>query len=131
MASDPDRIDAAVLVVEDNIDVRRIVCRLLRDFGCTVIEANSGQAALDILHSGQKIDLMFSDVVMPGGMSGAELVQAARRLRPGIKTLLTTGFAEASLRNQVQFADAGEIITKPYRRQDLARKIRSVLGLKA
>ncbi len=131
MASDPDRIDAAILVVEDNIDVRRIVCRLLRDFGCTVIEANSGQAALDILHSDQKIDLMFSDVVMPGGMSGAELVQAARRLRPGIKTLLTTGFAEASLRNQVQFADAGEIITKPYRRQDLARKIRSVLGLKA
>jgi len=64
-------------------------------------------------------------------MSGAELVQAARRLRPGIKTLLTTGFAEASLRNQVQFADAGEIITKPYRRQDLARKIHSVLGLKS
>jgi len=127
--ADSEQIDAAVLVVEDNIDVRRIVCRLLRDFGCTVIEANSGQAALDILHSDKKIDLMFSDVVMPGGMSGAELVQAARRLRPGIKTLLTTGFAEASLRNQVQFADAGEIISKPYRRQDLARKLRDVLGL--
>ena len=131
VATDADRIDAVILVVEDNIDVRRIVCRLLRDFGCTVIEANSGQAALDVLHSGQKIDLMFSDVVMPGGISGTELVQAARRLRPGIKTLLTTGFAEASLRNQVQFADAGEIISKPYRRQDLARKIRGVLGLKA
>jgi two-component system cell cycle sensor histidine kinase/response regulator CckA len=129
VASDPDRIEAVVLVVEDNIDVRRIVCRLLRDFGCTVIEASSGQTALDILHSDRKIDLMFSDVVMPGGMSGAELVQAARRLRPGIKTLLTTGFAEASLRNQAQFASAGEIITKPYRRQDLARKLRSVLGL--
>jgi len=129
--ADGDRIDAAVLVVEDNIDVRRIVCRLLRDFGCTVIEANSGQAALDILHSDQKIDLIFTDVVMPGGMSGTDLVQVARRQRPGIKTLLTTGFAEASLRNQVQFADAGEIITKPYRRQDLARKLRSVLGLKA
>jgi CheY-like chemotaxis protein len=72
---------------------------------------------------------MFSDVVMPGGISGTELVQTARRLRPGIKTLLTTGFAEASLRNQAQFADAGEILTKPYRRQDLARKIRSILGL--
>jgi two-component system, cell cycle sensor histidine kinase and response regulator CckA len=131
VASDADRIDAAILVVEDNVDVRRIVCRLLRDFGCTVIEASSGQAALDFLHSDQKIDLMFSDVVMPGGMSGTELVQAARRLRPGIKTLLTTGFAEASLRNQVKFADAGEIITKPYRRQDLARKLRSVLGLEA
>ena len=131
VASDPDRIDAAILVVEDNIDVRRIVCRLLRDFGCTVIEASSGQAALDFLHSDKKIDLMFSDVVMPGGMSGTELVQAARALRPGIKTLLTTGFAEASLRSQVKFADAGEIITKPYRRQDLARKLRSVLGLNA
>jgi two-component system, cell cycle sensor histidine kinase and response regulator CckA len=127
--SDPDEIDAVVLVVEDNIDVRKIVCRLLKDFGCTVIEANSGNAALEILQSDRKIDLMFSDVVMPGGMSGAELVQATRRLRPGIKTLLTTGFAEASLRNQAQFADAGEIITKPYRRQDLARKVRSVLGI--
>jgi PAS domain S-box-containing protein len=125
---DPDRIDAAVLVVEDNLDVRRIVCRLLRDFGCTVIEATSGTAALEVLQSDRKIDLMFSDVVMPGGLSGTELVQRARRLRPGIKTLLTTGFAEASLREQVQLADADEIITKPYRRQDLARKLRSVLG---
>jgi two-component system, cell cycle sensor histidine kinase and response regulator CckA len=131
VASEPDKIEAVVLVVEDNIDVRRIVCRLLRDFGCTVIEAGSGQAALDVLRSDAKIDLMFSDVVMPGGLSGTELVQTARRLRPGIKTLLTTGFAEASLRHQVQFADAVEIITKPYRRQELATKLRSVLGLKA
>ncbi|HSE73601.1 MAG TPA: response regulator [Dongiaceae bacterium] len=122
-------IHAAILVVEDNIDVRRIVCRLLRDFGCTVLEASSAAAAIEILQSDRTIDLMFSDVVMPGGMSGAELVETAHRLRPGIKTLLTTGFAEASLRNQAQFAGAGEILSKPYRRQDLARKIRSVLGL--
>ena len=125
------KIGADVLVVEDNVDVRKIVCKLLRDFDCAVLEASSAAAALDILKSDAKIDLMFSDVVMPGGMSGTELVQAARRLRPGIKTLLTTGFAEASLRNQGQFADAGEILSKPYRRQDLARKIRSVLGLSA
>jgi two-component system cell cycle sensor histidine kinase/response regulator CckA len=128
---DQDKIDAVVLVVEDNFDVRKIVSRLLREFGCTVIEANSGAAALDILQSDQKIDLMFSDVIMPGGMSGTELVQAARHLRPGIKTLLTTGFAEASLRNHVQFAHGDEIITKPYRRQDLVRKLRNVLGLSA
>jgi PAS domain S-box-containing protein len=128
-AADPDRIAAIVLVVEDNVDVRRIVCKLLRDFGCTVIEANSAGAALEVLQSDRPVDLMFSDVVMPGGMSGTDLVQAARRLRPGIKTLLTTGFAEASLRNQAQFADAGEIITKPYRRQDLARKLKAVLGV--
>jgi CheY-like chemotaxis protein len=125
---EPTTIEATVLVVEDNVDVRRIVCKLLQDFGCTVLEASSGAAALEILQTDRTIDLMFSDVVMPGGMSGTDLVQAARRLRPGIKTLLTTGFAEASLRNQVQFADAGEILTKPYRRQDLARKIRSILG---
>jgi PAS domain S-box-containing protein len=127
--TDSSKIDAVVLVVEDNLDVRKIVCRLLRDFGCTILEANSGAAAIEVLQSDRKIDLMFSDVVMPGGISGTELVQTARRLRPGIKTLLTTGFAETSLRNQVQFADAGEIITKPYRRQDLARKVRTVLGL--
>ncbi|MEZ5831493.1 MAG: response regulator [Dongiaceae bacterium] len=127
--TDADKIDAIVLVVEDNVDVRKIVSRLLRDFGCTIVEANGAAAALDILQSDRKIDLMFSDVVMPGGMSGAELVHAARHLRPGIKTLLTTGFAEAALRAQVQFADAGEILSKPYRREDLARKIRSVLGV--
>ena len=127
--TDPAKIDAVILIVEDNIDVRKIVCKLLQDFGCSVLEANSGAAALEILQSDRKIDLMFSDVVMPGGMSGTELVQTARRLRPGIKTLLTTGFAEASLRNQAQFADAGEILSKPYRRQDLARKLREVLGL--
>jgi two-component system, cell cycle sensor histidine kinase and response regulator CckA len=125
------KIDAVILVVEDNIDVRKIVCRLLRDLGCSVIEASSGAAAVEVLQSNRKIDLMFSDVVMPGGISGTELVQLARRLRPGIKTLLTTGFAEASLRNRAQFADAGEILTKPYRRQDLAGKITSILGLTA
>jgi two-component system, cell cycle sensor histidine kinase and response regulator CckA len=123
------KIDAMILVVEDNADVRKIVCRLLQDLGCGVVEASSGAAAIEILQSNRKIDLMFTDVVMPGGMSGTELVQLARRLRPGIKTLLTTGFAEASLRNRPQFAEAGEILTKPYRRQDLARKITSILGL--
>jgi two-component system, cell cycle sensor histidine kinase and response regulator CckA len=123
------KIDAIILVVEDNADVRKIVCKLLRDFGCTVLEASSGPAALTILQSDAKIDLLFSDVVMPGGISGTELVQAARTLRPGIKTLLTTGFAEGSLRNSPQFANAGEILSKPYRRQDLARKLTRLLGL--
>jgi len=129
--SDATKIDAAVLVVEDNADVRRLVCRLLRDFGCSVLEASSGAVALEFLQSDRRIDLIFSDVVMPGGISGIDLLDEARRLRPGIKTLLTTGFAEASLRNQAQFAGAGEILSKPYRRQDLARKVRSVLGLSA
>jgi CheY-like chemotaxis protein len=123
------KIDAIILVVEDNADVRKIVCKLLRDFGCTVLEASSGPAALTILQSDAKIDLLFSDVVMPGGISGTELVQAARTLRPGIKTLLTTGFAVGSLRNSPQFANAGEILSKPYRRQDLARKLTRLLGL--
>ena len=129
--SDDLQINADILVVEDNADVRKIVCKLLRDLGCRILEANSAAAAVEILQSDRKVDLLFSDVVMPGGMSGIDLVQAARRLRPGMKTLLTTGFAESSLRNQAQYVDVGEILSKPYRRQDLARKIRSILGLSA
>lgn len=124
----PMSIEAAILVVEDNPDVRRVVCQLLSDFGCEVIQAGSASAAMDILESDRHIDLLFSDIVMPGSMAGTDLALAARRLRPRIKTLLTTGFAEASIREQPQYKDVGEILSKPYRRQDLARKLVEVLA---
>lgn len=126
--STPFRIDATVLVVEDNPDVRKVVCQLLTDFGCKVIEAGNAAAALTILESDREVDLLFTDIVMPGGMAGTDLALAARRMRPGIKTLLTSGFAEASIRDQPQFKEIGDILSKPYRRQDLVRKLTEILG---
>jgi len=122
------RIDATILVVEDNPDVRKVVCQLLADFGCDVIEAANAAAAMTVLESGRGIDLLFTDIVMPGSMAGTDLALAARSMRPEIKTLLTSGFAEASIREQPRFKDIGDILSKPYRRQDLARKLTEILG---
>ena len=105
--------------------------------GSRVLEVGCGTAQVTaaLQRASPHLSLTASEALREGlvlagrNAPGAELVQAARGLRPGIRTLLTTGFAEASLRNQAQFADAGDIITKHYRRQDLARKLRSVLGL--
>jgi PAS domain S-box-containing protein len=128
--SAPIRIEATILVVEDNPDVRKVVCQLLRDFGCIVIEAANAAAAMTVLASDQKIDLLFTDIVMPGGMAGTDLALEARKMRPEIKTLLTSGFAEASIREQPRFRDIGDILSKPYRRQDLARKLFEMFGRK-
>jgi PAS domain S-box-containing protein len=128
--SAPIQIEATILVVEDNPDVRKVVCQLLRDFGCVVVEAGNAAAAMTILASDQKIDLLFTDIVMPGGMAGTDLALEARKMRPEIKTLLTSGFAEASIREQPRFRDIGDILSKPYRRQDLARKLLEIFGRK-
>lgn len=124
----PIALDAVVLAVEDNPDVRRVVCQSLRDLGCEVVEATNAAAALAILQSDRKIDLLFTDIVMPGGMAGTELARAAQKLRPGLKTLLTSGFAEGSVRATTQPGEFKDILSKPYRRQDLGLKILEMLG---
>jgi PAS domain S-box-containing protein len=122
------RLNAVILVVEDNPDVRKVVCQLLSDLGCIVVEAANAAAALGVLESDREIDLLFTDIVMPGGMAGTDLARAARRLRPGLKTLLTSGFAEGSIRAQGQSGEFDDILSKPYRRQDLVNKMVEILG---
>ena len=118
---------ATILVVEDNSDVRQIVMTSLTSFGHRVLEAHDSKGALDILRRDQAIDLLFTDVVMPGGMSGVELAEQARQLRPGIKILLTSGFAKAAMEDAAQAHPSGQLLSKPYRTQDLARAIRETL----
>jgi PAS domain S-box-containing protein len=86
-----------ILVVEDNPDVRRLVLRQLRDLGYEVIEAANGPEALKILDGDAAIDLLFTDVVMPGGMTGRQLAEAAKTRRPGMRTLFTSGYTEDSI----------------------------------
>jgi CheY-like chemotaxis protein len=116
-----------VLLVEDNPDVRRVAASQLAEYGYQVIEAENGYAAMNILRSDQPVDLLFSDAIMPGGMTGMQLAHEASIIRHGLKVLLTSGFAEASL-NTARTAAGIPLITKPYRKQDLAKKIRDVLG---
>ncbi len=116
-----------VLVVEDDNNVRKLVVRQLTDLGYQVLEAANGKAALDIIDSGAAIDLLFTDVVMPGGMNGRQLAEAARERRPGLKALFTSGYtADTVLRHGT--LDAGtKLLSKPYRKRDLAVKIREAL----
>ncbi|KMO31277.1 histidine kinase [Methylobacterium variabile] len=116
-----------ILVVDDRRDVAELARAILRDFGYTTLLATDGRQALELLDGGDKVDLLFSDLIMPGGMNGVMLAREARRRQPRLKVLLTTGYAEASLERTDAGGSEFEIINKPYRRMELARRVRAVL----
>ncbi len=116
-----------ILVVEDNPDVRRLVLRQLRDLGYEVIEAANGPQALQILDGGASIDLLFTDVVMPGGMTGRQLAEAAKTRRPDLKTLFTSGYTEDSILRLGKLDPGVRLLSKPYRKHELATRIRETL----
>ncbi|HJT11516.1 MAG TPA: PAS domain S-box protein [Dongiaceae bacterium] len=116
-----------ILVVEDNPDVRRLVVRQLRDLGYEVIEAANGPQALQILDGGASIDLLFTDVVMPGGMTGRQLAEAAKTRRPDLKTLFTSGYTEDSILRLGKLDPGVRLLSKPYRKYELATRVREAL----
>jgi len=116
-----------ILVVEDNSDLRLVVVGQLEELGYSYLEATDAAAAMKILESDAAIDLLFTDVVMPGGMGGFELARAAQKTRPGLKTLLTSGFPDVKANNASSAPDSSRLLTKPYRKADLARALRDVL----
>jgi PAS domain S-box-containing protein len=129
-AADPSPVmggDETVLVVEDNAPLRRAAARELAELGYQVREAEHADAAVMILASADQVDLLFTDVVMPGTMDGLDLAQQATRLRPGLKVLLTSGFPGVRGADQ-RIADCPfPLLNKPYPHDDLARAVRAVL----
>ena len=121
------RGDETILVVEDQRDVGDLAEAILSDFGYTVLRAGNGPEAIDILERGTPIDLLFTDLIMPGGMNGVMLAREARRQRPRLKVLLTTGYAEASIERVDARGTEFDLIGKPYKRPDLAGRVRHVL----
>jgi len=117
-----------LLIVEDNPDVRRLVRRQLTELGYTVHEAGSGPEALRLLRSPLAIDLMFTDVVMPEGMTGYELAGLARDCRP---ILFTSGYTAIGAGLDVEGRSGGPLLSKPYRKRDLAHFIRAALDEQA
>jgi CheY-like chemotaxis protein len=115
-----------ILVVEDDDMVRAYVENELRTLGYRVIATSNGPAALDVLRQPGDIHLLFTDVVMPGGMFGPELARQATGLRPDLKVLFTSGYSQ----NPVKTPDGvdARILTKPFKRQDLAAMLRSALS---
>jgi PAS domain S-box-containing protein len=119
-----------VLVVEDDDDVRLFTTESLRELGFTVLQAHDAPSALKLLELRPEVQLMFTDVGLPG-MNGAQLVEAARALRPDIKVLFTTGYARNAIVHQGRLDPGVELITKPFTRIQLASRIRDVLDVPA
>ncbi|GAB6842414.1 PAS domain S-box-containing protein [Methylorubrum rhodinum] len=126
VSSEPQRGSETVLIVDDRADVAELARAILRDYGHSTLLARHGREALEILDDHPEIDILFSDLIMPG-MDGLSLAREARRRRPSLKVLLTTGYAEASLERTGLPRPEFEILNKPYRRADLIRRLRAVL----
>src|SRR5262249_5046003 len=116
-----------VLVVEDDPSVRMLIMDILAELDYTAIEAYDSQSALPILEGRRRIDLLVTDVGLPGGMNGRQLAERARQLRAGLRTLFITGYAEgAAIR--ARFLEPGmDLITKPFTLDGLAAKIREMI----
>ena len=118
----------AVLVVDDEPTIRMLVTEVLDDAGYVALEAGDGAAALVALRSDARIDLLVTDVALPGGMDGRQLADAARELRPGLRVLFITGYAENALIGKGQLAPDMHVMTKPFTMDALAVRIHNLLS---
>jgi PAS domain S-box-containing protein len=114
-----------ILVVEDNTAVRRVVTRQLAALGYRILEAADADAALKLLKT-ERVDLLFTDIVMPGSMNGAELARRAIAARPGLKVLFTSGFP-GGVGDEPWRPDGARLLNKPYRREELVRAVHEAL----
>ncbi len=116
-----------VLVVDDEPTVRMLVAEVLGDFGYTAIEAADGAAGLRVLQSDARIDLLITDVGLPGGMNGRQMADAARATRPDLKVLFITGFAENAVLSHGHLERGMHVLTKPFAVDTLASRIRELV----
>jgi CheY-like chemotaxis protein len=116
-----------VLVVEDDALVRRYVVTQIESLGYTTLEASNATEALQVIDSAATIDLLFTDVIMPGPMNGRQLVVEALKRRPSLKTLYTSGYTENAIVHHGRLDVGVLLLVKPYRRFDLARMMRMAL----
>lgn len=125
------RGNETILVVEDDALVRRYVTAQLESLGYATIAAADGAAALALVDRGITFDLLFTDVIMPGGMNGRQLADAVRQRRPDVNVLYTSGYTENAIVHHGRLDPGVALLNKPYRKSDLARKIREVLGVQS
>ena len=119
--------EETILVVEDDDDVRAYSVETLRELGYRVIEAHDGPSALRLLERQARVDLLFTDVVLPGGMTGAQVAAQARGAKPELKVLFTTGYARNAIVHHGRLDQGVQLITKPFSMSDLATRVRDVL----
>ncbi len=115
-------------MLEDDVLVRETAVRQLSALGYTVIDASTGADALRILDETPDIDLLFTDVVMPGGLTGPDVAKAALARRPTLKILFVSGYTDNAMADQGWLDTEMLLLQKPYRRADLAAKVRKALA---
>ena len=127
--------DEVILVAEDDEGVRATVVDLLLELGYHVLKAKDGDSALTVIESGVAVDLLFTDVVMPGALKSLDLARIAKQRLPGIAVLFTSGYAQSHAHNVItpggRLEDDVELLPKPYTREALARRLRQVLARRA
>ncbi|UPK39902.1 CHASE3 domain-containing protein [Bradyrhizobium sp. 186] len=117
-----------IFVVEDDSLVRNFVTAQLQSLGYQTVAAADSKAALQLIEAGQTFDLLFTDVVIPGGMSGRQLAEEVAKRRPGLKVLYTSGYTDNAIVHHGKLDDGVMLLTKPYRRNQLAEMIRKALN---
>jgi PAS domain S-box-containing protein len=117
-----------VLAVEDNERLRVLLVKQLKDLGYRVCEAGDAKAALELIGREPDIDLLLTDIILPGGKNGRELATEAAALRPDLKVLFTSGFPEEAFGKNGALPFGAALLSKPYRRDELARRLRETFG---
>ncbi len=117
-----------ILVVDDEPTIRMLVSEVLEELGYVALEAIDGPSALAIVQSGRRIDLLVTDVGLPGGLNGRQLADAARASRPDLKVLFITGYADNAAVGRGQLDRDMQILTKPFTVDDLSRRIKALVA---
>jgi len=116
-----------VLVVEDDDDARATLAAMVTELGYRVVEAENGASALPILEQERPVNILLSDVIMPGGMSGVDLAKAARKRRPDIRVLFVSGYDRMVIAQATRYDDSLKLLNKPFSLTDLARELQALL----
>jgi DNA-binding NtrC family response regulator len=126
-SADGDGTGESVLLVDDEASIRMLVREVLEQAGYGVVEAEDGPGALRILQSPARIDLLVTDVGLPGGLNGRQLADAGRVVRPGMNVLFITGYAEHAAFGNAPLGTGMELLTKPFALDALVGRVRAML----
>ncbi len=116
-----------VLVVEDDADARSTLAAMVTELGYRVLEAENGRSALPLLERNRPVDILLSDVIMPGGMNGVDLAKAARKRRPDLKVLFVSGYDRTAIAQATKYDDSLRLLNKPFSLTDLSRELQALI----
>ncbi len=116
-----------VLVVEDDADARSTLAAMVTELGYRVLEAENGRSALPILEQERPVNILLSDVIMPGGMSGVDLAKAAHKRRPDLKVLFVSGYDRMVIAQATKYDNSLRLLNKPFSLTDLGRELSALI----